>query len=134
MNELFDLISSVDPGFFTALLIFGFMGVMYVLTRVLNAIRQHENVKKNERVLSLVGTYAGMIIFTVAFGDIDLSEYEVQASERELEGQTYIDARMLYVIDRVEKHAKQYGIKLDIEDAWGIAERTYQGLLNEGRI
>lgn len=108
---------------FVALLVFG----MWVLWRIQQAVVRSEFYKKNQLKIDLLDDVIVNFIFLAAFGNVDLTPWQVKADKRVEDGLEYIDPRMLYVVDKAEEFANsKFHLNLEFDDLLARAERIFQ--------
>ena len=113
---------------FSALAILIGLVVAIGLPVVMKAIRDNELVKKYDGVLDIAGHILQSAITNLFYSDVDMTEWEQREEQRENAGLPYIDARMLYILDRVQNSMARDGINLDFETLHDLAEEIYQAL------
>lgn len=108
---------------------------MIIVAYVAKRYGANEKLHQALKMIELVGTQATDWIMTVRFGNVDLRDYngvnyyDKAAASLETLGR-YFDARMLFVVDRVEESVfRATGRKMEFDDIWPTAEKAYQ-LLN----
>lgn len=112
-----EFVNAVAVVLFTIVLIAG----SWALTQ----LGKHESTKRLAVVWDLIDDRIAQIIVTLAYGNVDLSAEEAEIELKGLE----IDARMLYLINRIEAELKnRYGLTVDILEIRERAERIFQNL------
>lgn len=120
------LVASLGGEALSLLFIVGFTAAFVALFLGLNAFRKTEFYKQHKEVLDLVDGRITDLIFLVEFGDVDLTEYEAKAAERELAGMEHIDPRMLYLLDKVEVWVKEkLHFEIDTDELLARAEHIF---------
>lgn len=102
--------------------------VLFLLERLVSAIRSNENLSEYVKVMGMLDDTIADTIIYVAFGDVDLSAYEVKAREWEDKNGRWIDPRMWFVLDKAEIYAKDNGLEIEFDDLLVRAESIYQTL------
>ncbi len=106
--------------------------VLTIGWRIHSAIVQTEFYKKNKALWELVDDKVADTIFLIAVGDVDLTVFEQRVVERANLGLSYVDPRMLYLIDKVQQQVKdRFGVSLNFEELLGRAERIYDEVKND---
>lgn len=100
---------------------------MFVLWRIQQAVVRTEWYKKNQLKVDLLDDVIVNFIFLASFGNVDLAPWQEKADKRVDEGLTYVDPRMLYVIDQAETYANsKFHLNLEFDDLLARAERIFQ--------
>lgn len=88
-----------------------------------------------DREIMLMAMLEDFILSTVVKvinQDVDLAPYEEKADARAKEGLTYLDPRMLFVLDQADDWvSKRSGFNVDFEELAARAERIYQEYKNK---
>lgn len=109
----------------------GFVAALTALYFGVSAFRKTEFYKQNKTILELVDGRITDLIFLLEFGDVDLTEYKQREAQREMDGLEFIDARMLYLLDRVGAWVKdRLGVELDMEELLARAEHIFNEVAN----
>ncbi len=91
-----------------------------------SAFRQTEFYKQHQAMWELIDGRIADLIWLVEFGDVNLDEYNVRADEREAAGLSYVDPRMLYLLDQAQAWVKAtFGVTVDIEVLLARAEHIF---------
>lgn len=105
---------------------------LFVGTLVSRAILASEAYKKNKTVLDLLAQSIADFVFLAEFGNVDLAPWQAKADEREAAGEVYVDPRMLFVLDNVQRQFNEkYGLEFDFLDLLAKAERIYDEVRND---
>src|SRR5690606_39047416 len=84
---------------------------------VVNAFRKTEFYKQHQTLWALVDDRIADLIWLIEVGDVDLTEYNKRADEREAKGESFIDPRMLYLLDQAQAWVQaKLGVELDFEE------------------
>lgn len=112
--------------FIVGFVIFGL--VAFYVTRAITKTKFYE---RWGDLWLLVDDQIADLIFLIEFGDVNLDEYTRRAQERLDNGESWIDPRMLYVLDRVQQLVKeQLHVELDLEQLLARAERLLDEIKN----
>lgn len=108
---------------------------MVIVAYLAKRYGSNENVQRAIKAGELLANQATDWIMTVRYGGVNLKDYngvdyyEKSKNSPETLGR-YFDARMLFVVDRVEEsYFRATGRKAEFDDIWATAEKVYQ-LLN----
>lgn len=108
------------------------VGIFFVLLVIVGIAAQRfgltELVAHRQRELQLLSDYLLSTVVLIAEGsDIDLSVYEERASQRQEDGLSYIDPRMLMLLDRADDYISgRVGFNVSFDELYARAERIYQ--------
>lgn len=120
------LVASLGGEALSLLFVVGFAVALLALWTGVSAFRQTELYKQHAALWGLIDDKIADLIWLIEFGDVDLKAYELRAEQREAAGETYIDPRMLYLIDRAQAYVKErFGIDVDLEDLLARAEHIF---------
>jgi hypothetical protein len=126
------LVSSLGGEALSVLFVAGFTAAMVMLWLGVSAFRKTEFYKQHAALWNLIDDKIADLIWLIEFGDVDLTDYEHNADVREQEGKTYIDPRMLYLLDKAEKYIQeQYNVTVNLEDLLGRAEHIFDEIKND---
>ncbi len=104
----------------------GFAAALVSIWLVVSAFRKTEFYKQHELLWNLVDNRIADLIWLIEVGDVDLTEYNKKADEREAAGKPHVDPRMLYLLDRAQAWVEEkLGVKLDFEELLGRAEHIF---------
>jgi hypothetical protein len=104
----------------------------FIATLLVTSIRRTEFFKQNEYMWDMIDNHIADLIFMVALGKVELEPYEERARERQEEGLSEIDPRMLYLLDQIEGWIKaRFRIEIDLEMLHARAERILDLVKND---
>lgn len=90
------------------------------------AFRKTEFYKQHRAMWELIDNRIADLIWLVEFGDVNLDEYAVRVDAREAAGLSYVDPRMLYLLDQAQAYIKTtFGVTIDIEVLLARAEHIF---------
>lgn len=120
------LVKSVGGEALAILILVGFVVALGTVFLALAAFRKTEFYKQHKAVWELIDNQITDTIFLLEFGNVDLKEWELKAEKRIEAGESDIDPRMLYLLDRVQSSVKnRYGIDLDFTELYARAEHIF---------
>jgi len=106
------------------LLTFGFAMASWMA----NVIRSTEAYRRYGMVITQLDDVIWGAIMAAKGDAINMTFWDDLEDKREQNGEPYIDARMLYVIDVAERWVATQGITIDFDGLFTRAEGTYQAL------
>ncbi len=99
-------------------------------------VGKNQSLKMYSGVLEALAQKAVELIMFAKWGDeyqTKAAFYEQKQAERQAAGDFYIDARMLYVLDKLEEIAlAKFGTKVEFDDLLPLAEAKYRELKAKG--
>lgn len=108
------------------LVVAGMVTVIVGVWLLVGALRKSEFFKQHQAMWELVDDRIADLIWLIEFGDVDLADYQRRAEEREAEGLSTIDPRMLYLLDKAGEWVEtRLGVKLDMEELLARAEHIF---------
>lgn len=97
----------------------------------LGAFRKTEFYKQHQALWDLVDGRVADLVWLIEVGDVDLTEYEKKADEREAAGLEFVDPRMLYLLDKAQAWVKEkFNVELDFEELLARAEHIFDEVKN----
>lgn len=104
----------------------GFAVALFAVWQVQAAFVKTEFYKQHKVLWELVDDKIASLIFLIENGDVDLTEFEQRAKEREEAGLSYVDPRMLFLIDKVQDAVNSaLGVNLNFEDLLARGEHIF---------
>jgi hypothetical protein len=87
-----------------------------------------EAVTHREKEIKLLSNFLLDNVMLIAHGSaVDLSPYEDRASERQENGEQYIDPRMLFLMDKADDYISgRVGFNVSFDELYAKAEAVYQ--------
>ncbi len=114
------------------MLVVVFVFGLFLAGLVGKALLGSEFYRKNKALWELVDDRLVDMIFLVEFGDVDLAPWQEAADARVTAGLSYVDPRMLYVIDHVQTvFNDRFNVNLDFLDLLARAEHIYDEVRND---
>lgn len=108
-----------------------FVVALTAVWQVAQAFRQSEFYKQHEALWNLIDGRIADLIWLIEKGDVDLTQYEDRAKQREEEGLSYVDPRMLYLLDQAEAWVKEkFSVEVDFEELLARAEHIFDEVKN----
>src|SRR5258706_4494688 len=109
-----DLVALFKGDVASLILVVVLVVVAIAASMALLAFRKSDLYKANNDKLDMLGEFAANWIFLAEFGNVDLTEYKAKEVERVAEGLPDVDARMLFVVDKLGEQANAHlGLHLD---------------------
>lgn len=113
------------------LIVTAFVVALTAIWLVVGAIRRTEFFKQYQSVWELVDDRIADLVWLIEVGDVDLTEYERKAEQREQEGLSHVDPRMLYLLDKAEEWVNAtLNIELDFDVLLARAEHIFDEIKN----
>jgi hypothetical protein len=126
------------PEIFNLLAVVASVLFMVIATWLALKVGANQSLKAYNSVIVAVAQKAVEFIIIAEWGDeyqLHSAEYEQKQAERQAAGDFFVDARMLYVLDKLEQFiSAHFGYKLEFDDLLPIAEAKYRELKQSGQL